>query len=262
MLLLRARHVITPPLNCGVRRHGNVMPTPSVDFVYWTFSAASQSIAAFIAFLLTGYALVHTMMDSARERDDTLEEIHAALRKTYHRRLTVLATVTGAAVVLSLVAVYFNRPTAPLSGWVVLAVSIVDVGAIVAGLYFVVSIVDPRKYERVAKKAIKEETHAATGTTPSAAFFDAFLHLERLVRDYLRQREFYVPSRGVPRMSFSFRQMIEALRTNEVIDRATYDELMDLNKYRNLVFHGHLDQVDPKMIARARELAARIAILQ
>ena len=179
------------------------MPNPSVDFVYWTFSAASQSIAAFIAFLLTGYALVHSMIESARERDDSLEEIHGALRKSYHTRLSLLATLTGAAVVLSLVAVYFNRPTAVLPGWAIVAVSIVDIGAVIGGLYFVVSIIDPRKYERAAKKAIEKESPPLVGTKPSMDFF-AFLHLERLVRDYLQQEDLYVPSRGSPRMSFSF----------------------------------------------------------
>ena len=57
------------------------------DNIYWLFSAAAQSISAFVAFLLTGYALVHTLMEAAREKDDTLEEIHAALSKKYHRRL-------------------------------------------------------------------------------------------------------------------------------------------------------------------------------
>ena len=42
----------------------------NTDYIYWTFSAAAQSISALVAFLLTGYALVHTIMESARERDD------------------------------------------------------------------------------------------------------------------------------------------------------------------------------------------------
>lgn len=66
------------------------------DHIYWTFSAAAQSIAAFVAFLLTGYALVYTLMDAAREKDDTLEEIHTLLRKKYHAYLTLLTCVTGA----------------------------------------------------------------------------------------------------------------------------------------------------------------------
>ena len=47
----------------------------SVDYIYWTFSSAAQSVSAFAALLLTGYAIVHNLMDSVRERDDTLEEI-------------------------------------------------------------------------------------------------------------------------------------------------------------------------------------------
>lgn len=238
------------------------MPPASVDFIYWTYSAAAQSIAAFIAFLLTGYALVHTLMESARERDDTLEEVHAALRTKYHARLRLLAWLTGTAIALSLVVVYFNRPGAPVLGWALLVVALVDLAAVVMGLNFVVGIVDPSKYQRAAKQVIQEEVGPVAETTPSAAFFDAFLHLERLIRDYLRERDLYVPSKGTPRMSFSFRQMLEALRVNEKIDRATYEELLELNKYRNLVFHGHVEQVDATMAARTRDAAAIIVQLQ
>lgn len=238
------------------------MPCPSVDFIYWTYSAAAQSIAAFIAFLLTGYALVHTLMESARERDDTLEEVHSDLRTTYHTRLRILAWLTGAAIVLSLGIVYLNRPTAPAPLWAQGLVAVVDLIAVVAGLYFVVEIIDPKKYQRAAKRVIEGEVRQGATTTSSAEFFDAFLHLERLVRDYLRERDLYVPSKGAPRMSFSFRQMIEALRINEKIDRATYEEMLELNKYRNLVFHGHVEQVDANMATRAKDAAARITQLR
>ncbi|SRR6266699_1851398 len=238
------------------------MSPASVDYIYWTFSAAAQSIAAFVAFLLTGYALVHSLMESARERDDTLDEVHTSLRKSYHTRLGHLAWLTGTAIVLSLAVVYFNRPSGPVNGWILLVVSLIDVAAVVAGLYFVVSIVDPRKYQRAAKRAIEEETRPLIGTSPANEFFDAFLHLERLVRDYLRDRDLYVPSRGAPRMSYSFRQMLEALRVNEKIDGNLYRELLELNKYRNLVFHGHVSEVDTGMISRARAAAQRISELQ
>jgi hypothetical protein len=79
------------------------------DNIYWLFSAAAQSIAAFVAFPLTGYTLVHTIMEAARERDDTLEEIHRALQKKYHTWPTWLASVTGFAIVLSLLMVFLNR---------------------------------------------------------------------------------------------------------------------------------------------------------
>lgn len=233
----------------------------SVDYIYWSFSAAAQSISAFVAFLLTGYALVHALMESAREQDDTLEEVHTALRKTYHFRLTVLAWLTGTAIVLSLVIVYCNRPSTPVATWTQALVALIDFAAIAGGLYFVVSIVDPRKYQRAAVKALEKDAGPTAPVSPSNEFFDAFLHLERLIRDYLRVRELYVPSKGAPRMSFSFRQMIEALRVNEQIDIAFYEELMGINKYRNLVFHGHVTQVDSTMVKRTRDASVIISKL-
>lgn len=235
------------------------MASVSIDYIYWTFSAASQSIAAFVALLLAGYALVHTLMESARERDDTLEEVHTELRSTYHRRLRELALLTGTAVVLSLLIVYLNRPGDPPPPGALILVALIDLAAVAFGLGFVVSIVNPAKYQKAAEKVLQDKT-PPTGTSAksnASEFFDAFLHLERLVRDFLRARDLYVPSRGAPRMSYSFRQMIEALRQNEVVDRALFNELLELNRYRNLVFHGHLDQAEAEMVRRVREAATK-----
>ncbi len=234
----------------------------SVDFIYWTFSAAAQSISAFVAFLLTGYALVHSIMESARSADDTLEEVHSSLRISYHKWLKWLAFLTGLAIVLSLLLVYFNRPGLPVPLWARLLVSAIDIVAIAGGLWFVVSIIDPKKYQRAAERALEEATTPSAPAAPSSDFFSTFLHLERLVRDYLRENELYVPSRGAPRMSFSFRQMIDALRQSERIDSEFYEELAEINKYRNLVFHGHVTQVDASMVDRTRKAAERIGSLR
>lgn len=235
--------------------------TPSVDYIYWMFSSAAQSISAFIALLLTGYALVHSIMEGAAERDDSLQEIHDALRVTYHKKLSILAWLTGAAILLSLLTVYVNRPNAPAPTWLVVVVALIDGAAIIAGVWFVISIVDPKKYQRAAKKVLEEVTPILATSperAPSVEFFDAFRHLERLVRDYLRRVDLYIPSRGAPRMSFSFRQMLDALYHNERIDRPFHSELLEINKYRNLVFHGHVDQADPAMVSRAKAAAKKM----
>lgn len=242
-----------------------VMAVPSVDYIYWAFSAAAQSISAFVALLIAGYTLVHTMMEAERQRDDSLEEVHRVLMRTYHSRLCVLAALTGIAIVLSLLVAYLNRPGVPVPSWGLVVVALVDVAAIAGGLLFVVLIVDPAKYQRVAEEELRNVKVAAPSdaaipasesTAPSSAFFTAFLHLERLVREYLLKRDLYVPSRGAPRMSFSFRQMIEALRANERITSSFYEELLEVNKYRNLVFHGHVTQVDSRMVERVRLASA------
>lgn len=236
----------------------------STDYIYWTFSSASQSIAAFVALLLAGYTLVHALMDAARERDDSLEEVHAELRATYHKRLRALAWLTGAAVVLSLVVVYVNRPGDPPSPLALASVALIDLAAVLSGLWFVVSIVNPARYKAAAKKALEEQPGLAASTaarSSASEFFDAFRHLERLVRNYLRMHDLYIPSRGSQRMSYSFRQMIEALRQNEIVDHTFFNELLELNRYRNLVFHGHVEQVDADMVRRAQAASIRVQSL-
>lgn len=235
------------------------------DNIYWLFSAAAQSIAAFVAFLLTGYALVHSLMEAAREKDDTLEEIHFALRKKYHTRLTSLAWITGVAILMSLVMVFVNRWEFSCKPLLMILTSTIDFIAVAGGLGFVVSIVNPTKYARTAVKELEEkkiELSLTDQLTSSAVFFEEFRHLERIIRDYLRQHELYVPSKGAPRMSFSFRQMIEALLQNEKINAEFFEELMKINKYRNLVFHGHVDQADQAMVKRVREAASRMKQLE
>lgn len=231
------------------------------DYINWVFSAAAQSISAFVAFLLTGYALVHTLMEVAREKDDTLDDIHSALRKKYYGWLTALSLATGVAVILSLVTVFANRWEFTWKAWLVGLTSVVDFAVIIGGVGFVISIVNPTRYERTAEKVLEEkkaELRLTGESASSSKFFEEFRHLERLIRDYLREKQLYVPSKGSPRMSFSFRQMIEALLQNEKINSQFFDELMQLNKYRNLVFHGHVDSADQGMIDRVREAVVRI----
>src|SRR6185295_718985 len=90
----------------------------NTDYIYWTFTAAAQCVATFVALLLTGYALVLSQIEAARDRDDSLQELHTVLRASYHARLKVLAWLTAGAVILSLFVVWDNRATVPASNWV------------------------------------------------------------------------------------------------------------------------------------------------
>src|SRR5580765_8149534 len=78
------------------------------DFIYWTFTAAAQSVAAFIAILLTGYTLGSDLLRSWRANDESLEDIETALKRKVHLQLTVLSIITGSSIIFSLVVVYFN----------------------------------------------------------------------------------------------------------------------------------------------------------
>ena len=232
------------------------------DNLYWLFSASAQSISAFVAFLLTGFALVNSLMESARQSDETLVDIHRNLQRRYYKITAVLAVITGVGIVLSLLMLPLNPLTFKGKTLLIITASLFDLAAIAGGIWFVISIVDPRKYTRAAGQMKKAEDRLAQLSGVAVAdtqFFHQFISLERRIREYLRIKDLYEPSIGAQRMSYSFRQMLDALYHNELIPGELYDELDKLNKYRNLVFHGHVTQVDQSMVDRVVKASDRLA---
>lgn len=220
---------------------------------YWLFSSSAQTISAFVAFLITGFALVLNMMDSLQQKDETLEDIHHKLKSDYYKKIRVLAIITGLAIIFSLWMVYLNGTTSEHKCWLYTLTAILNVTAIIVGIFFVVSIINPSKYKKAAQEIIKEDKKDfpnTSNTVDQATFITEFIKLEKSVRDILQARQLYVPYGNTPKMVYSFRQMIEALNQNELINRDQLYELMTINKYRNLIFHGHQDKVDEGMLSR------------
>jgi hypothetical protein len=231
------------------------------ESIYWFFSTAAESIAAFVAFLLTGYTLVHTLMETAREKDGTLDEIHSVLKKRYHRRLTWLAAVTGAAIVLSLMMLLVAKWNFSYKVSFMAFVSLLDLAAIVLGLMFVVSIVDPAKHERAAVGAledIRRQLRMSDAKASPALFFEAFTSLERLIRNYLEKENLSHSDSRNFRNALPFQEMIQILFSRQKIDQVLFEELKHLNAYRNIVFHGHVKHADQIMIEKTKAAAEKI----
>ena len=238
----------------------------NTDYIYWTFTAAAQCVATFVALLLTGYALVLSQIEAARERDDSLQELHAVLRASYHARLKVLAWITAGAVVLSLFVVWDNRATVPASNWVMGIAAALDIIAMVAGLAFVVTIIDPAKYQKAAERELEqrqqEQAAAAAQQNETSAddFFKAFREMEKALRQLVGRSRLVVgePREDGGRGNPSVRQMAIALLDNGVIDDSFHGELLQIAKYRNLLFHGHVKKADSGMVDRAARAAALV----
>lgn len=229
------------------------------DNIYWLFSASAQSIAAFVAFLLTGYALVHNLMESARSEDPSLDEIQYALRLQYHKQLSFLCWATGLAIALSLAMVFTNRWSYCGKLQLVALVAVVNLAVLVLAVAFVIEIVDPRKYQKMAKDVLRQsavDLKLTQETTSSWDFFDAFRKLEAKLRGLAHRVDPEFEYRN-PRYT-SYRQMVETLLRQELISRGLYDELNQLGKYRNLVFHAHIQEADPSMVERAKRAARQL----
>ncbi|GAA0750473.1 hypothetical protein LRH25_20130 [Ideonella azotifigens] len=237
----------------------------NTDFIYWTFTAAAQCVSTFVALLLTGYALVLSQIESARDRDDSLQDIHDALRMSYHSRLTWLAWLTAIAVVLSLLVVWVNRANIPPPDALMGGAAFMDTLAIVAGLAFVVTIIDPRKYQKAAERELEQQAQLKEGEdaanrTPSTEFFRVYRKLERSLRDLaMRQGMEEAPTEGRRGSAAgSLRQVAETLIQHEVISEELYSELQQIIKYRNLLFHGHVKEANFAMVERARHATGKL----
>src|SRR3954451_20842637 len=196
--------------------------------IYWLFSSSAQAIATFVAFLLAGYTLVHAMMESVQQRDDTLEEIHAALIRQYYQQIKSLAIITGAAVLSSLTMLYLNGFVWPYKDVVVAIAAALDIAAIGWGIAFVTRIIDPDKYTNAAKRLIEEDAQAmdlAGKQEDSEDFFTLFERLETAMRDALEQASVSAATRDRGRRDSSFQQMLMALYQNELVDRSLFRDL-------------------------------------
>lgn len=220
---------------------------------YWLYSSSSQSIAAFIAFLLTGYALVLNLLENVQKNDSTLIEILDSLKIKYFRRLKWVSIITGIAIILNLLCIIFNDKTfhyKVLLMIITLSLTIISIGL---GLGFVISIINPDRYKITAKKllaAFSEEKE----TIDESIFIKEFIKLETKIREFLRHKDLYVPNGKNISMNFSVRQIISCLYENNIINRYDYEKLLNLNKYRNLVFHGHETKVYKSIMSDIEEM--------
>jgi uncharacterized membrane protein (DUF485 family) len=227
----------------------------TTDNCYWLFSAAAQSIAALVAFLMAGIALAFSMMDRLADQDESLYEVIESLKKSQYRNLAALMVGTGVAIICSLTALYANPWQSKFRDGITIFASVIDVAVIGGAIYFVTTIVMPGRYSRAAQKEYaeaKEKIEPVPGREPATVFFKEFIKLEQDIREFLHTRELYVPSRGAPKMTFSFRQMVDALYQNEMISKKLREMLFSVNKFRNLLFHGHMDQVDEGVLKELR----------
>jgi hypothetical protein len=109
---------------------------------------------------------------------------------------------------------------------------------------------DPDRYGKKATSLLKEEEKKLPERgkiTTRSEFFDAYIELEKTIRDFLKKHRFYEPI-------ISFRQMVDALLKAEIIKYSLRSELLQINDVRNLVFHSQKEEIDSHFIDRVRKV--------
>ena len=219
---------------------------------YYLFSTAAQSIAAFIGLLITGYALVLSMMDAAAREDETLGDVYDELKRQFHRKLKWLSIVTAAGIVGSFMVLYFNKYDYWWISYLAFIVFLLVTASVIGGVWFVITIIDPAKYQVVVKQLAREieVSSPAAEKVSRGDFQEVFIEIEQLVRRIWSERTDRLrlgQRRGMP----SFREMLEVLFSHEVIGQELYSRLMNVSKHRNVIVHGQVDFVNPDVFREA-----------
>jgi hypothetical protein len=221
--------------------------------IYYLFSTAAQSIAAFIGLLIAGYALVLSMMDAAVRDDETRADVYDELKRQFHQKLKWLATVTAIAIFGCLVVIFLNKYEHMIFPYLAIGVFLLVSASIFGGVLFVITIIDPSKYRTVARQLAREveAPEIVPGRVSRGDFLESFINIEQLVRRIWGEqtnRERVGSRQGFP----SFREMLEVLASRGIIDQTLHAKLMSISRHRNVIVHGEVDFVNPAVSEEAK----------
>jgi len=212
---------------------------------YWLFSASAQAIPTFIGLLIAVYALVLSTMERLQERDDASERLYGQLKISFYNIMVLLLLLVGISILLSLTMVYlFGTEYSELVPLGVVT-SLVNVSTVILGICFILKLLDPDTIKKVASKIISSSFpfDGKRTTKDRAVFAETFIEIERQIRMLIERKGEVSPRNDLP-----FERMIAGLQNAGFIHRDLYNKLIDLQQYRNLVFHGHLPVVDGEMV--------------
>ncbi|MBB6112309.1 hypothetical protein SAMN05421821_11737 [Mucilaginibacter lappiensis] len=231
------------------------------DNVYWLFSSSAQAIAAFIGFLAAGFFFSYDLMDKQVEKDETLEVIYVDIKNQYFKRLKALFILTGFSILLSLGVVFINGYDFGIYNLVIaIIVGLVNVVTVVWAITFVIFIIDPDKVKKTVEKLIKEDGGVFEPTQgvslTRAKFLESFTELETLLRDLAKK--YKLEAFGRFRDFMPLGQIIRSLYERGAITRESLRELSEMNKIRNLVAHGEINNIEQRIGDTLNKVRAEI----
>jgi len=115
-----------------------------------------------------------------------------------------------------------------------------------SAIWFVLEIIDPEKENKIAQEVREKKYGPIKQPGDVGVFIKNFIKLESTTRKWIEHLKI--------KERLNMRRMIDILIKYEVISYKVYQDLLDLNEYRNLVVHGHLEEVDQEQIDKTKKL--------
>lgn len=234
---------------------------------FWLFGASAQAVATLFAFILAGYQLADAQLDEMDDQDEEERQIKERLKERDFHHLKALSAFSGIAIVGSLLLISVNDVGYPLRRPLTLTTGSYILISVVLSILVVLRVVDPGRRPGAARELIGEgrppspEAERPGKAVHRAVFIDAFIDLETDLRRLLeaRARELDID----PGERLGFGRLARELHRLDILERPLYHELQELGRLRNLVVHGHLDEVEAgyheHLVSTHRELSQDFA---
>jgi len=214
--------------------------------ILYIYSTAAQVVAGVFGLTITGFLFLRNELERQRQLDETIGESIEQLRQQYFNLTTFVCIIATLTILACLVTIGVED-----SGRSALTVVLLNTTAaiilvtLVAIVYFIVDIINPRRIEEVSN-ALKRENEEGGGG--DQGHVGRFLQLcSRMDRHLAHFAQPFVQERSAGQAPpLSSRRATELLRVNGLIDTETRDHLLRVLRVRNSMLHGSEFSVTPQ----------------
>lgn len=237
----------------------------SKDTIFWFFSSTSQTNAAILGFLVAAYTFFSSSTELQKNDDDDeqLSTIKTMLHKRQFRYLLALLIIGMTSISSSLSGIILTKnPTSPFkmenyllyssfSTLVFLIYSIIFSANSFSkkSLYKYMNAVATKNAKLIEAK-IKETLHddkSALSTNNKhynlGLFLTKFIEIETLLISMYKHTH-----KKIHQTNPSVRYAAEQLLKNKSIDENTFEELLNIIRYRNYAAHGRIEEISKSAI--------------
>lgn len=240
----------------------------------WLFSTAPQTIAAFVGLIFAGVSFIIGKIDEKIKEDPTLKEIYEAIRNQMYSGLKLLLFTTSSSIVLDLICLSINpllnnekilsKDLFYFDIFFIPALFLLNVFVLFQASSYIKKIMDPKFFEKTVKQLLKQyqEKGSSHKTVSIGTFMENYIRLEKILKNMYRNHTNKCDedngNMNINQRLMTARDYARKLYGLKLLKKNDFNEVMDLNRFRNLVAHGEIDQIEKEMNDRVKIIIEKL----
>ncbi|WP_270438317.1 hypothetical protein [Bacteroides bouchesdurhonensis] len=223
----------------------------------WIFSTAPQALAAFIGLIFAGVALMNSTIDNRIINKPDMKEVYEAFKARTLKKLMRLLWGASIAIILDIIILAFT----PLENKIIILVIAIVLGiyniiVLIWAIRYIKSILDPKTFNKNIDQQLSK-TNAAIfmmvgnnkktntdekGSISIGTFLTHYIDFEKVIQASVENTN-HIPIH----QQYSVKEIIDIVKSLNIISEKDYEILQEIRQYRNLVAHGQKTEI-PKEI--------------